>query len=358
MMNFCRIATHEVDWERLDRFDDRVVFQTREWVTFVAESQRAIPVIASLCDSGNIVGYFTGLVFSRMGVRVLGSPFPGWTTHYMGFNLQPHVRRWEALRALETFAFRDLKCLHLEISDLFSSEEEGASLGFTYELSHTLVTDLTQSEENIFGSMTGACRRCIRKAEKSGVRIAEARDEDFAEDYYEQLRQVFGRQSRVPTYGLDRVKQLLRHMLPTGHLLLLRALDPQGMCIATSIYVALNKIAVFWGNASLRHSQYFRPNELLNWHAMRYWKQRGLQVFDWGGGAHYGHYKAKYGGRPLSYPTFRKSRFAFVGSLRTVANVLFKLNQRLLGWLQTGDNGPNRNTSLNSSGVLSKTLKP
>jgi hypothetical protein len=339
-MNFRLIATDEVDWERLDRFDDRIVFQTREWVNFLAESQRATPVIASLCDSGNVVGYFTGLVFSRMGVRVLGSPFPGWTTHYMGFNLLRQVRRGEALRALETFAFRDLKCLHLEVSDRFSSEEEGESLGFTYEPCRTLVTDLTQSEENIFGSMTGACRTCIRKAEKSGVRIEEARDEVFADDYYEQLRQVFARQGLVPTYGLDRVKKLIRHMQPTGHLLLLRARDPQGMCIATSIYVALNKIAVFWGNASLRHSHYLRPNELLNWHAMRYWKQRGLQVFDWGGGTNYGRYKAKYGGRPLSYPTFRKSRFVFVGSLRKVARTLFELDQHLVGWLRNVGSGP------------------
>src|ERR1700730_13222904 len=201
-MNFCLIAPHKVEWERLDRFDDRIVFQTREWVNFIAESQGATPVIASLCDSGNVVGYFSGLVFSRMGIRILGSPFPGWTTAYMGFNLLPYVRRGEALRALETFAFRDLNCLHLEVSDRFTSKEEGESVGFSCELVRTLVTDLTQSEEKLFGGMTSGCRGCIRKAEKSGVRIEQAVDEHFADDYYEQLREVFGKQGLVPTYGL------------------------------------------------------------------------------------------------------------------------------------------------------------
>lgn len=345
-MNFSLIATHDVDWEKLDRFDDRIVFQTREWINFIAESQGATPVIASLRESGNVVGFFTGLVFSQMGIRVLGSPFPGWTTQYMGFNLLPRIRRRDALRALETFAFQDLKCLHLEVSDLFSYKEEGQSLGFSCELGHTLVTDLTQSDDKIFRGMTHSCRGCIRKAEKSGVRIEEAQDEAFAFEYDEQLRQSFGRQGLVPTYGLDRVQQLIRHMLPTGRVLLLRARDPLGMCIATSIYVAFNKVAVYWGNASFRQSQHLRPNELLNWHALRYWKQRGLQSFDWGGAADYGRYKIKYGGQPLSYPTFRKSRFAVIGTLRRGAMHLVKLEQRLLGSLPgraaRGRNGVNR----------------
>jgi len=334
-MKFELLDGSQVDWDNLNKFEDRIVFQTREWMKFLAETQSATPVIAALVDASTTVGYFSGLIFRRAGIRILGSPFPGWTTQYMGFNLLSHVRRAEALRALELFAFQDLKCLHLEVSDLFSSKQEGEILGFSCELGHTLATNLTQSEETIFGRMTGACRGCIRKAEKSGVRIEEARDQGFAEDYYEQLIQVFARQGLVPTYGLNRVKQLIRYMLPTGNLLLLRARDPQGKCIATGIYLALNKIAVQWGNAMFRHGQHFRPNELMHWHAMKYWKQRGLQVFDWGGASDYGRYKRKYGGQPLAYPVFRKSRFAFVGILRTGAKNLVKLDQRLLGRLKS-----------------------
>lgn len=333
-MEFELLDTSRVNWDELDKFEDRVVFQTREWVNFVAETQEATPIIAALTDSGNVMGYFTGLVFLRMGVRILGSPFPGWTTQHMGLNLLPNVCRGEALVALETFAFRDLRCLHLEVSDRFTSKKEGESRGFSCELGHTLVTDLTQTEEKIFSSMKSPCRSCIRKAEKNGVRIEEAQDGSFAEDYYTQLRHVFEIQGLVPTYGLARVKQLIRHMLPTGDLLLLRARDQQGTCIATSIYVGLNKIAVYWGNASFRSAQHLRPNELLNWYALRYWKQRGLHVFDWGGAAGYGRYKTKYGGQPLSYTNFRKSRYALIDMLRTGGMNFYRLRKRLLGHFQ------------------------
>ena len=71
------------DWELLDKFEDRTVFQTREWVRFVSEAQNATPVLAELRDGGQVVGYFTGLTFTKLGVKVLGSSFPGWTTPYI-----------------------------------------------------------------------------------------------------------------------------------------------------------------------------------------------------------------------------------------------------------------------------------
>jgi hypothetical protein len=340
-MKFRVLSFDQVDWPTLDRFDDRLVFQTREWLAFIIESQHARPVVASLSDNGQVVGYFTGLVIKRMGIRILASPLPGWTTQYMGFNLLPQVSRAEALRALEDFAFHELKCLHLEVTDRFSTPEEGERLGFACELRHTLVSDLSPPEDELFRSLNHSVRGAIRKAQKSGIRVEEARDAAFADEYYQQLQQVFSRQSLVPTYNLDRVRQLVRCMLPSNNVLFLRARRPDGVCIATSIYVGLNKIAVYWGNASFREFLHWRPNELMNWHAMRYWKQRGIESFDWGGEADYGRYKRKYGGNPLAYPSFRKSRFGFVGMLRNGASNLQKWDQRLLGWFHSS-NSPNK----------------
>lgn len=332
MLKLARLALAQVDWPLLDRLEDRTVFQTREWIHFISECQNATPLVAEICQGGTRVGYFTGLVIRRMGIPILGSSFPGWTTPYIGFNLAKEVPRSEALQALEVFAFKNLKCLHLEVSDRSFRPEDGKKLGFDVDAYRSYETDLTQSEEGIFNQMSSACRRCIRKAEKGGVRVEEAHDESFAEEYYEQLKDVFAKQSLVPTYDLHRVKSLIRNLLPTGHLLLLRALDPKGQCIGTGIYPGMNRVAEFWGNASFRHSQNLRPNETLHWYAMRYWKARGIEVFDWGGG---GEYKEKYGVKPLAVPWFRKSRYRLIGELRQQGKRIFDLKQRLLGRLQT-----------------------
>src|SRR2546430_10568849 len=97
----CKITDLKtVKWEFLDRFEDRTVFQTREWLQFVSEAQAATPVVVELRDNGELAGYFTGLTFTRFGGRVLGSSFPGWTTPYMGFNLVAGASRTDALAAI------------------------------------------------------------------------------------------------------------------------------------------------------------------------------------------------------------------------------------------------------------------
>jgi hypothetical protein len=326
------INPEEVDWARLDEFADRTVFQTREWLQFVHESQRAKIVVCELIDGGQSVGYFSGLVFSRFGVRILGSSFPGWTTPYMGFNLVPGASRKAALAALEQTAWDTLKCLHMEVSDPFFSVEDGQDNGFAAEAYISYRSDLTETEDKIFSKMDSACRRCVRKAEKSGVTIEEAHDLAFADEYYEQLQDVFAKQGLVPTYSVERVRALIRNLEPVGRVLLVRARDSEGKCIASGIFPGYNKIAEFWGNASFRSSQNLRPNEAIHWYVMRYWKNRGVEIYDWGGE---GTYKEKYGCVPHRVLWFTKSRFGLISTLRGQARTIFAKKQQFQGWLQS-----------------------
>ena len=328
----CKITDLKtINWESLDKFEDRTVFQTREWLQFVSETQGATPVVVELRDNGELAGYFTGQTFTRFGIKVLGSSFPGWTTPYMGFNLVAGASRTDALAAIEKLAWDELKCLHMEVSDPYFKVEDGEALGFTADSYTSYRTDLTKSEEELFNGMDSACRRCVRKAEKSGVTIEEAHDLAFADEYYEQLKDVFAKQGLVPTYDVERVQALIKNLEPTGRLLLVRARDAEGKCIATGIFPGFNKIAEFWGNASFRSSQILRPNEFIQWYVMRYWKRRGIEVYDWGGE---GTYKEKYGCVPHQVPWFTKSRYQVVSRLRDEAKKMFERKQKFLGWLQ------------------------
>jgi hypothetical protein len=197
----------------------------------------------------------------------------------------------------------------------------------------TFEVDLARPEDEVFAGMSSACRRAIRKAEKSGLTIEEASDPLFADEFYTQLRQVFLRQGLVPTYGVDRVRALIRHLLPTGSLLLLRARDPEGRCIATGIYPAFGSMMFFWGGASLREHQHFRPNEALHWYSMRYWKARGATRYDLGG---YVDYKEKYGGSVVSIPGFHRSRSKWVAIGRNAAPVGMRAKQTIIGGSRRG----------------------
>lgn len=323
-----RIGFDEVDWTALDTSPDRLLFQTPEWLQFIARTQRAEPVMARVCAGREPVGYFTGLIVRRCGMRILGSPFPGWTTDYLGFNLDPAVDRRAAAAALLPFAFGPMRCVHVELKDRHLTEGSLSGLGYTSCRTMTFEVDLTADEPELLARMSSACRRAIRKAEKGGVQVDIVADESFAAEYYHQLRDVFAKQALVPTYDEGRVRELIRCLGPTGRLLLARALAPDGRCIATALFPAAHGTAYFWGGASLRPDQILRPNELLFWTAMKYWKARGMTTLDCGGA---GEYKRKYGGQELWVPWFRCSRYPGLPTLRDVAKVATEWRQRRSG---------------------------
>lgn len=330
-MNCNVIDFAEVDWKYLDQFVDRTVFQTREWLSFLAETQHAQPLVLELRENGSLMGYFSGLTFRKFGIKILGSSFPGWTTPYMGFNLLPGASRSAALSAVRDFAFRHIGCHYLEISDPYFTSDDGQAQDLPTSYFKSYRTCLTDSEPEILKRMSKSCRWSIRTAEKKGVKFEEAHDLEFADEYYQQLIDVFAKQHLVPTYSVDRIRALIRHLEPTGRLLLVRARDPQGKCIATGIFVGYNKIAEFWGNASFRAGQSFQPNEAMQWFAIRHWKNRGMEMYDWGGE---NPYKEKYGGVPFAVPRFTVARYKLLISFRDGAQKLFRGQQRLRGWLQ------------------------
>jgi hypothetical protein len=312
----------------LEQYEDRTVFQMTEWVRFISDAQDAEPVVAILEAGDRLVGRFTGLIKKRYGLGILGSPFPGWTTSYMGFNLEPSIPRIDALQALKGFAFGDLNCVHVEICDRRLNIRDLEQAGYRYRIVSGFEVDLSHGEESLIAAMTPECRRCIRKAAKMGVRIEGVRDCSFVDDYYSQLEDVFAKQRLVPTYSKERVRSLIEHLHPTGQLLLARARDSAGNCIATGIFPALHDTMYFWGGASWRQHQHLRPNEAMQLFAMLYWKSRGIAKYDMGGS---GEYKRKYGGNEISVPWGRISRYPILENLRNLGKHVAAVKQRVAG---------------------------
>lgn len=330
MLKLHQVSVTPEWWRKLERFPDRLTSQTAEWMRFIAETQHASPVYAEVRDGSSIVGCFHGLVIRPLGVKILGSPFPGWTTEYMGFNLVEKVPRWMALQALERFAFNDLGCVYFEVADRRFVSEDGKRAGLEQRLSQSYENDLTETEQDLFAGLVRDYRRQVRKAARCEVIIEEAAgDDDFAHEYYEQLKDVFRKRGLIPTYSLETVRIFLQRLYPTGHLLLLRARNDDGRCIATGISHGINTFAQLWGCASFRDSLHLCPNQALHWHALKLWRSRGATTFDWGGG---GKYKEQYGCRPVTIVRLCKSRVPLLSNLRDQAQSAVRQQFRLLGW--------------------------
>jgi len=330
---FERLRLSMDDWSnRLKTLESGTVYQTPAWLAFLSASQQGEPVIAALKDGRSAIGHFTGMIVRKAGFRILGSPFPGWTTDYMGMAVSPTTDRRAAVCALINFAFQKLRCSHLEVMDRNVVLGDLDGLDVQHRMYKGFEINLNRDENELFANMTSACRRCVRKAEREGVVVEEAHDLKFVDDYYAQLQDVFAKQRRLPTYDIERVRQLIHHVHPTGHLLLLRARDRQGRCLATGIFPHMNGVMYFWGGASWRAYQGMRPNEAVQWEAMKIGKRKGLHAYDMGGG---GDYKRKYGGFEIEVPWFRKSKYLWFRYMRELAERSHKLQQQCFGRLHT-----------------------
>jgi hypothetical protein len=305
-----RVGLPEVPWARLDVRADRTVFQTIRWLDFVAETQQAEPVVAAVRRGSETIGWFTGAIVRRLGVRILGSPLPGWTTSYMGFNLDVAVDPAALLHELRRFAWTDLRCLHLELMDRGLPLEAAPQPGYRMAPFCGYELQLDATDDDLLAGMTRSGRRDVRRGLRNGIVVEEVdpgRDHDFASEYYGQVCEAFAKRGLRPAYGVDRVDAVIRHLHPGGSLLLLRARTADGEPAATGLFPGQRGgTAVYWMGGSHRRLQHLLPNEVLMWEAIRTWRDRGAVRFDFGGG---GAHKAKYGGSPICVPWWRADRF-------------------------------------------------
>lgn len=337
-MHFERFDLATGDWSsELARFPGGLVCQRPEWLSFLEQTQRGDPVAARLIDRGRVVGAFAGMIVRKAGVRILGSPFPGWTTPYMGLDLLPGVDRRQAIAALVPFAFGTLGCVHFEVMDRQLTLDDVRGLGARHRMFRTSEVLLREDPDELIASFSSTCRRYIRKAAREGVFVEEARDPAFADEFYDQLLDVFGRQNLVPTYGRSRARRLIE-TIPAEHLLLLRARTADGVSAATAIFHAIDRQRAYvWGVAGRREAMPLHPYEIMLFHAMNAWRDRGYRILDLGGA---GAYKEKYHPRPTPVPWIRVSKYPFIAPLREVARVAIVARQRVAGRLADRPKGP------------------
>lgn len=313
MYNYRILKKKETPWEVIGSCYDHTVFKSKEWTDFLLATQGVQPFIVEIAESEQVIGYFIGEKFSRL-FSIVASPFEGWTTSYQGLSLLIPVSantRLKIYKALIDYLFKNRICSFFQASDWQLSMDGLASNGVKYEVVKGYKLNLTQSEEQIYKNFSSSsCQYAIRKSQKNGVIIREAKEKDqFIQHYNKQLTEVFEKQQLNPTYDATRVSALIDKLQYSGKLLLLEAVSADGTCIATGIFVGDNKLAYFWGGASYTKYQSLCPNEPIIFEAIKYWKKRGCTDFDLGG---IRKYKEKYGPEYFEKPKIVASKYKWL----------------------------------------------
>ncbi len=326
------VAKENLDLQEYQQLPGKSIFTTMAWLEFIQEDSKVEPLFLRITQEEKLIGYFTAMIQMSFGFRIIASPFAGWSTCYMGFDLvDTTVNKLDLIPCVSEYLFKEKKAHLIEIVDRDITVEDARGYGYRTSITDTLELQINRTDEDLFKVFKMDCRNFIRQFERRGAVLEYAEPDDvFAEEYYTQLQDVFAKQGLVPTYGVEKVKCLLRHLRESGAVLCLRVRDPEGTCIATSIYPGYNGKFFFWGGASYRSGQHYRPNEYMLWTAIRYWRDKGFTVFDMVGVRDY---KRKFGSHEVQYAHISLARNDMIIALRNGAKRLFFFALKVKGKL-------------------------
>jgi hypothetical protein len=179
----------------------------------------------------------------------------------------------------------------VRVGNTMSGMPERAALGglgrrVTVIPRHTPVLDITRDERALLAGMDGAERK-IRKAEREGVEVTEARSLADVEAYHALSADTADRirtRSRFTELPLAFFVDIWRRMVPAGHARLFMARH-RGELIAGNLFLIHGDTMLYYQGASTRDraQTHRQAPAACFWAAIRAAKTLGLTRFDFGG---------------------------------------------------------------------------
>ncbi|MEK9159686.1 MAG: peptidoglycan bridge formation glycyltransferase FemA/FemB family protein [Patescibacteria group bacterium] len=217
-------------------------------------------------------------------------------------------RGWNELLAAVTVLAKKSGDVFLRIEPGVPVEEafvvEGKATENRYFPEHTLVLDLTLSEEDLLAQMTQKGRYNIKQAEKQGVTVSEVGAEG-AEDFYKLLADTAERDA-FSVHKAHFYEDFLESL--AGKLYLAQQ---DGEVVAGMLVTNFGETATYYFGASSSAHRDSKAPYLLQWTAIRDARRAGLKMYDFLGVAPEGderhawsgvtQFKTRFGGKRVSY---------------------------------------------------------
>jgi hypothetical protein len=145
-------------------------------------------------------------------------------------------------------------------------------------LTHDL--NLTHTEQELFSLLKDTNRRNIRKANRAGVTVRIEQSLNSLESFY-RLNCITRKRHGLPPQPFSFFKNLFYGVLATGYGIVVSAVHST-KTIAASVFFNFGTTALYKYGASDLHFQSLRPNNLIMWEAIRWYKSKGCTTLSLG----------------------------------------------------------------------------
>jgi len=333
------VRVREASPAELERWDDLVrrfpnhrVVHTRAWVESLEAAGLGQPLYLLFEKDGEAVGCLPGLLASVVGLRLFGSPLPGWQTVSMGPAFDPaRLSTTELVAALLPVLEGRHRVAYIELLHSDLDAEAMRAFGFQGQPVFTYRARLFPgNEQRMLRAMKDTVRRNVRRAERLGLVARFEEDEEFVAEHYKQLRDVYLRGGQVIPFSERRMQECFRRMKAAGNLLAAAVYLPGGrVSIATGIFLIEGRELLLWSWAHDVKYRWYRPTELMTWTVMQRAMAAGCETFDLMGR---GDFKTKFGAQPdLTKWRWMRSRPRWLTHARVVAEAAFRCQQSVRG---------------------------
>lgn len=310
----------KVNNKEYNNFPDKTVFTTLEWLNYLKKDKNVIPLIIRIKKLNKYFGYFTGGLFKKFGITILGSPFMGWTTNYMGFNIYDYSECEILIDEIVKYIFHKTKCVYIELIDR-NIIIKNLNRKYSIEPIINLEIDITKNEESLFKSFKKDCREYIRQFERRGAIIEMVKpDKEFIEELYRQLKNIFFRQKLNIPFEISKIYNCVENLKNTNMIYCFRVKEPNGIIIASYIFVGYKKRIIAWCTSSNKNYLHYRPNEYIIWYSLKKFKEFGFETFDFSGKREY---KYKWNPKEIELYRITITKFKILQVLRNLALKMF-----------------------------------
>jgi hypothetical protein len=126
-----------------------------------------------------------------------------------------------------------------------------------------------------------SARLHVTQGRKLGLEVRFETNMEFANEHYDQIREVYLRRGHTVNFRHQRVLHSFRFLRDAGNLLAVSVyLAEQGVCIASGMFSVEGKELLLWTWADRFKYRRHRPTELMTWAVMQRALSLGCDTFD------------------------------------------------------------------------------
>lgn len=248
-------------------------FHTSAWAKALESTYRYRPLYFAIVEEGNIA-----LLMPMMEVR---SPFQGKRGVSLPFTdfCTPQVQKQTSLpdavqSAIAYGEKNKWRYIEWRAMDYFVERISAWTVYFVHEI------DLVQPESILFSNLKSSNQRNIRKAIRERVNIKIDHSFDSVKSFY-RLNCITRKRHGLPSQPFLFFENVFEHVLSKGYGAIVSASYEEKM-IAASVFFHFGRSVLFKYGASEMKHQHLRPNNLIMWEAIKWYKSQGFKTMHLG----------------------------------------------------------------------------